>query len=584
MKRNLQINFSFFAMIILLMVFNQNCSKGFEVAEMAEFNSSSGSLFNPDAKGGNPFVCSNPNQPAASPLRRLTRTQYSNTLLNAVGPSLHMSLTGSIATLYDDVLAKSVSDFRTQIEDAQMQAYQSVAEKAYFTIQATPTLAVALAGACLSAVPVTSACKTDFVRTFGKKMFRRPLLDSEVNKFTSQVFEKGESATEGVAMTVYAMMISPDFLLRLELGSSTDPTAANVFNLSPYEVASRLSYLLWDAPPDEALMLAADSNRLSNSDQLSAETDRMLKDPRAKSKIHDFFRFWVDPKKSAPTAFSTDFLNGFDVSAANAEFEREMYEFIDYVVFQKNGSFKDLLADSSSFARTNLVAQTYGHAAVTGTSPAQMDSNRKGLLMRAPVIATEGNETHPILRGVKFKRRFLCDTLGLPSGVMTNDPTFFSDSARMVSSTRARTAGLTSSSTCMACHSSINPFGFALENFDGLGRLRLKEKSYSTMGNFLAEFPIDTRVSGLAIELGSSFSVNDGTEMIDHMLEGNKVPACFVQQIYRYYQMKAETPGDGCQLSSMYDKLKTQDNSGKPLLSVFKELFVYPSVLKRSLQ
>lgn len=385
-----------------------------------------------------------------------------------------------------------------------------------------------------------------------------------------------------VGLVVYGMLMSPNFLLKPEIG--TEPADADTFALSPFELASRLSYDLTDGPPDAELMAAATANKLSSRAELAAHVDRLVSSARGRAKIRAFFVYWLNPQRYSAASFAADFLQGVDVVQLNDEFEREMFEYLDYMVFTKKASLEDLLTSRESFAR-GPAAEVYGHVPhVPNGPPAIMSAERKGLLMRGPVIATEGNETHPIVRGVKIRTRFLCETMGLPSGVMTNDPTFFSDEARALHSTRFRTDGLTSQGACVGCHRLINPPGFAFENFDGLGRVRAVERAYSVQGAFLAEHEIRTDSSNVLLGNVQSVNISNGLDVVDRMLEANTMPGCFVRQAHRFYKAQLESAeDDGCALSSSYQKLMVE-NSEAPLLEMFKSAYLHDSVFRRRMK
>lgn len=556
----------------------QNCGSGFESINEA-FLSSEGTL--PIIAGSqkvNPFFCQDPNLPSTQPLRRLNRVQYDRTVQNLLGTSLHSQVHPLIESLYDDSLKSNVNDFGNAINDTQMTTYQAIAEAAYNSISANPTLAQALATSCITAAPTATSCRDQFIRSFGLKAFRRPLTESEIQHWATKVFSLGQSGPEGVALVAYGMMLSPHFLLRPELGTETS-SEPQVFPLTPYEVASRLSYQLTDAPPDAQLLSSASQNALSTAEQLEPHVNRLIQSPRGREKVKSFFRFWLDPKRYSSTAYTSDFLGGVNVNQLNDEYARELDEFVEYMVYTKKATFQELITSQESFARSPA-AEIYGHAPSSGGVPQQMAAVRKGLFMRGGVLTTEGNETHPIIRGVKVRVRLLCEDLGLPSGVMTNDPSFFSDQARKTSSTRERTAALTSSASCMACHASINPAGFAFENFDGLARYRLKEKAYALDGTLIAEHPIQTDSSGLYIGGPEPVSVRDGQDLIDEMAKGNRLPGCFIRQSHRFFNLKRELADDGCVLSEAYNRLLIQETEA-PILESLKNALVHESVLKR---
>lgn len=558
-----------------------NCGPGFQMASQSDSLNMSSIGLSKD----NPFKCEDPNATSLAPLRRLTRDEYSNSVLGLVGSTIHTQLVDTINTLSADQMMKSLSDFSPIISDSQMSGYQSVAERAYRIISQDLNQAKALGGDCIAVNPISAACKDAAITNLGLLAFRRPLTEVEKVKYRDQVFTLGSSGQDSIGLLVYTYLLSPDFLMLVETGAPTDATPGSSFELTPYELASRLSYSVWSAPPDKILYAAAAANELNDADKLSAQVDRMLQDPRAQTKMRQFFRYWLDPRSYSASAYSASFLEGLNVDNANSEFQREMYEFIDYIVWQKKGSFRDLLTSPVSFAKTPQVAAIYGHDPVTDPSkPAMMSGRRKGLFMRGPILATEGNETHPILRGVKFNTRFLCMPMGLPSGAMVSSSQFFTDDARKIASTRDRTASMTNNVSCMGCHSMINPYGFALENFDGMGRFRNIEKAFSKDGTFLANHPINTAVDSLVVDFNSKSNVTDGMDVVDKMVDSARAPACFVEQISRYYRIRNETNEDSCMLAEMYEKVKGADYADKSILDTFKTFIMSRNMKQRRYQ
>jgi hypothetical protein len=563
----------------LCFVFFQNCGGAFETLDMTSIANSSGALGTvAGAFKQNPFVCSSASVQSVSSLKRMNRIQYANNLKSLVGAATQSQMTGVINTLYEDSLKKNVKDFSNTITDNQMSAYQSIAENVYVSLKGNPSAIQQLGGACFQTTSVTAACRDSIIQNLGLHAFRRPLTPAEVTSWATDFFAMGENPSDSVALTVYAMMLSPDFLLRFELGDANSADATT-YNVTPYEVASRISYGLMDSPPDDALYAAAAAGQLSTLAQVQIHVDRLLQTPEAKAKVRSFFTYWLDPRRYSN--FAPDFLQGLDVNGANDEFARELGEYVDNMVFNDRATFQDLILSQKSFARTAAVAAIYGHAPVTGTTAAMSIGDRKGLLMRTPVIANDGNETHPILRGVKFRNRFLCESFGIPSGINTNDPTFFSDTARAHYSTRDRTAGITAGVSCMGCHSAINPVGFAFENFDSLGRVRKIESAFGSDGKLLAQYPV--RTDSPSVNLGvQNISVRDGAGLVDSMMQENVLPGCFVRQVSRFYRTQQETAEDACYFGSIYENGVLKP--GTPVVEVFRQQFLNANIFKRRMQ
>ena len=203
--------------------------------------------------------------------------------------------------------------------------------------------------------------------------------------------------------------------------------------------------------------------------------------------------------------------------------------------------------------------------------------------MRPAVLATDGNEVHPIVRGAKFRSRFLCESTGVPAGVaLAGDLSFSSDTAKATYSTRYRTEKLTASTSCMACHSNINPVGFVFQHIDNFGRYRSIEKSYAANGTVLGNHPIDASVAIKFSPTETEKSVSNGVEFISQLAERNRLPACFATQMHRFYRLRIESSADSCIQQEVYNDLAVDPN--KSLLDAFKKQILNKALLKRRIQ
>lgn len=554
------------------------CSSDFVVS--GKLDLASGAVnFGADRKV-NPFTCSAPTQ-GQEPIRRLSKTEYSNTLLAIVGSGVHTQVADVVGTLYSDELVKSISDFSHQIDDAQMTAYQSIAERVRAVVSADMSKLGSAGFSCANTTPLTTACRDQIISTLGLRAFRRPLTTAETTQLRDTVLPLGTTNAEKIGWILYTLLQSPSFLLRLEAGAIE--TAPGEYALSQYEIASRISYAITDSPPDSALYAAAQANSLTSVEAISPHVDRLFETAAAKAKIKKFFNYWLKPNNlPSDTSLPADFKAGVNVTALNLEYQRELDEFIEYVVFKKRGSIEDLLLSREAFPRTDQAAQIMGarKLASTDTAPSQTDENRVGVFMRPSILTTDGSETHPIVRGAKFRLRYFCEHMGLPEGaLLAGDQSFASEAAKIKHSTRYRTEVLTGTQTCMACHSRINPVGFAFEGIDNIGRVRDQEKVYSNSGALLATHSIDTSVQMIFDYMEGARSASDGVQLMTLIAEKNQLPACFAKQMHRFYELRQETPEDSCVMKDVYAKLAIEQNAA--IIDAFKTQVLNWSTLKR---
>jgi hypothetical protein len=247
-------------------------------------------------------MCKAPS-PGRAPLRRLSNAEYRNTITDLLGDS----------TATEALVASAISTFPSETEslgfrnnadylgvsDLVAQGYMDAAQQFLDPIATNQNL--------LTCAPVAGAeldCGTTFIQTFGKRAFRRPLSDAEMTQYEA-IFSASMKAYDfdtAIRSTAFALLQSPNFLYRVEYG--VPQTGAAYTQPSPYEMANRLSYLFWQSMPDQALFDAADAGQLSTPDQIKAQAQRLLADPKA-SRLLEYFDQWLGTD-TLPTAFVRD--------------------------------------------------------------------------------------------------------------------------------------------------------------------------------------------------------------------------------------------------------------------------------------
>jgi hypothetical protein len=364
------------------------------------------------------------------------------------------------------------------------------------------------------------ACLRDFVGRFGERAFRRPLESADIDRYV----KLGKTAADfesGARLVVSAMLQSPHFIYRFELGKQATDRR---FELGDYEVASELSYLLWQSMPDDVLFAAAHEQALHTQAQVQQQVDRMLKLPRAKPVVRAFVFEWLGlgsirtvPKDTARFPELTS-----DVRAALAN---EAERFIDHVMFEQNGSVATLLTSPTTFLDAKL-ASFYGTTlpamSADAAQPVELASQeRQGILtLGGTMLAhSRSNDSSPVHRGKLVRERLLCQTMPPPPpGVVVQPPPL--DPKK---TTRERYAAHTSQEPCASCHRLMDPIGLAFEHFDGIGRFRPTD-------NGLA---ID--VSGQIIDSLHSDGMFVGTDqLIDKLETSSDVRDCYALQWFRF--------------------------------------------------
>jgi hypothetical protein len=320
----------------------------------------------------------------------------------------------------------------------------------------------------------------------------------------------------GVTELVTAVLSSPDFLYRA-MPISTPGTEARL--LTDLELASRLSFFLWNTGPDQQLLDLAVAGRLSDPAIMSSQVARMLKDPRANSLVENFALAWLNVdelEKVEPTD------PGFN-AAMRANFDTEIRQFIASVLLEDR-SVVDLINANWTFVNESL-ATHYGIAGVRGPQFRRVtlaNENRWGLLGKGAVLlrTSYGDRTSPVLRGAWVLDKIL-GTPPAPPPPNVNTDIAVKDGERPTT-VRARLEVHRANRTCNACHGLIDPPGLALENFDNTGRWREVDAA--------ARAPIDART-----QLSSGKAMNGPVELRNHLTSrADQFPTTVTRRLMMY--------------------------------------------------
>ena len=344
------------------------------------------------------------------------------------------------------------------------------------------------------------ACATEIVSRLARRAYRRPVTAADLDTllgFFDSGRETGGSFDAGVQLALERMLVDPDFLLRME----RDPAGAAPgvpYALSDVEIASRLSFFLWGSIPDDVLLDAAEAGRLTDPAVLDEQVRRMLADPRARSLVDDFAMQWLhlrnlEDVKGDPVSFPD-----FDDNLVEA-FRHETTLFLASTL-RDDRSVLDLLDADYTFVNERL-ARHYGIPGVYGSRFRRVDlpdlTQRGGLLGHGGLLALTSypTRTSPVLRG-----KWLLDTiLGAPPPSPPPDVPALPEGAGggRTTSVRERLERHRQAPACATCHASIDPPGFALEQYDGLGGWRTTDQ-YGNPIDATATLPSGRRVEGMA--------------------------------------------------------------------------------------
>ncbi|MBK8234215.1 MAG: DUF1592 domain-containing protein [Deltaproteobacteria bacterium] len=451
----------------------------------------------------------------APTLRRLTAAEFSHAVVDLLGPV-------TIGTLPADFRVEgfvNIGAAKLAVAPAGVAEYENVLLLATQEAFADPER-VAQILACVPSGLGDDACIREALARFGRRAWRRPLTDDELDRFVAIVGDVGAETGDvvtGMRHATWALLQSPYFLYRVELGapSGVDP---NRLAFDSWEMASRLSFTLWSSVPDEVLLDAAADDELVDPENIADQAERMLADPRARAGVEVFaaelYGMWALGEKDKDAELHPEWTDSL-----KASMRAELLARVTDVVFDAPGDYFSLY-DSDKVFVDNELAAIYGlpTAEPDGLRAATLPAGdaRRGLIGSALVLAMNSlpARTSPTERGKFIADTLLCRTAPPPppgADTMLPEP----DGPMTM---RERLEPHRSSPACMGCHALTDPLGLALEHFDTVGRYRETD-------------------NGLTLDVtgeldGVPFA--DAAELATLLRDSPDAPACLVNRLFAY--------------------------------------------------
>jgi hypothetical protein len=484
---------------------------------------------------------------AASPparIRRLTRYEIQNTVVDLLGPNA----ASLVAGLEPDsqALGYSTGDQRG-VSAAYVGGLKTMAEGLGGLFRATVAMPAFDAG-CFASEDGARTCADKLVRDLGARAFRRPLADREVTALLG-VFDAGRATgtdgdvadrlRSGLDYTVRAIFQSPHFIFRTELGAGTAPANAAT-TLTPYELASALSYGTIASPPDAMLMAAAAGDQLKTADQIGAQVRRLIasRPDRFKAMVGEFTVEWLGINFDKP-AWSKD-TNAYPkfASTLKTTFAQETQAFLaDWI--DGGSSLTKLLTSTDGFVNRDNAA-IYG---LTSTSATFVKTplpagQRAGILTQPAFLgsAAHTDGSSPVYRGLAVLSQLLCNTVPPVPAMVPPLPVV---DKTMIKTTRQRYEVHETAAFCAACHSTFDSMGYTFESYDGLGQWR-------TMENGVAVDPTGAIVGTQA----SNGPMANAVALAGALAASPEVHACFARQVFRFDVGRLETDADACSIAA----------------------------------
>ena len=469
--------------------------------------------------------------PAAT-LRRLTSSQYQNSVRDLLGVEADVSMLTAIPPLSG---LRAIGASTMTLPERDTELIETLSDRV--SAQAWGDVSARMMR--VGCDPSQAACKSQFVRSFGRRAFRRPLSADEQRRYEALLTRGSELSGDvwvGLRVVTSAFLQSPGFLYREELGTpdASDPSQRI---LSPFELASRLSFFIWDTTPDDALLDAAESGKLASAAGLASEAQRLLASPRshaaAGALINDYLGLEaLDALVKLPEAYP------LATPTLAAAMKEETLRSLRTHLFERGEDFRDVFTTTKTFVNAEL-AQLYSVRAPRAAdfTEVELPANgpRAGLLMQASFLALHSHPSRssPTLRGKFIRENLLCQAIPPPPN---NVDTSLPANTRDAMTARQRLTAHREDPSCASCHVLMDPLGLALEHFDGVGAFRERENNLAID----ASGELDGETFSDALGLASTLAKDANTT------------SCFVRIMLRYARGALEHHSEAAAIEALH--------------------------------
>lgn len=410
---------------------------------------------------------------------------------------------------------------------------------------------------CLGGATVTQACHQSFVRELSQRAFRRVVSTTESNQLAASTWNSTLSKADLIIETFATIASYPDFLYKSYNTGIDDTTSARSINITGLELANKLSWFLAGEPANSSLKTVALNGGLDNPTTFKIEIDKLISSASGKANLQRLFREAYGYDVNGDMQYHANFLKGATTVNLQTAMVQEMDYFFTDEVITKKGKFYDLMNSRSSLVTNASLGQVYGVGANANAS-ITLSVDRPGFLTRAALLTKKsGFYTSPIQRGLYVMEYVLCESVGDPPA---NAPTNVSESqlAGQLNSTRTRYENLTqqTGTTCAGCHNKVNPYGFALEGYDSLGRKRAFETIFNTSnGQVLGEVQVNTNTSAKINMSTASNKIIDAADLAVGLGSSDMAIMCLAKHIKAFDIRQPTSSKDYCHMNEMLNVL-----------------------------
>jgi hypothetical protein len=492
-----------------------------------------------------------PLQAAQTGAQRLTWAQYGNSVHDLLGDDV---VVPPVTALEPDVTQGGFASVGASIASISARGVEQY-EKAGYDI-AKQALAEGKRKALVPCTPsgtADEACARAFVQQVGRRVFRRPLEADEVTAYAAVSVKAATGLGDfykGLEYGLSGMLQSPGFLFRAASGEP-DPEHAGKRRYTSYEMASRLSYFLWNSTPDAELLEAAEAGALVTDAGLAEQAKRLLASPRARQGARSFYSQYLGLDQLDTLSKDPKIFVNFSPELGPAAREETLRVF-ESIAFDDDGDYRDIFTTRRTFVNPKLAALYHVPAPVEngfGEILLPEDGPRQGLLGHASILALNA---HPVsssatLRGKFIRTTLLCGTIPSPP---VNVNTALPEPSGTTRTLRERVKEHLVDPGCASCHRNMDPIGLGLENFDGLGAFRKRDND--------AIIDASGELDGVAFA--------DARELGVALREHPKIASCFVSNLYRYATSFVEAEADVGTIEALTYEFSASGHKVKSLL------------------
>jgi hypothetical protein len=416
--------------------------------------------------------------PSELQMRRITEQQYVNTIHDIFGPEIRTD--GLIEPIIrrDGLIATGAT--KATVTRAGFEHFDALAQSVASQVLAKDAIAKAVPCKPQDKAKSDDACAKKFVIKLGSRLFRRPLLDTEVKPWVDAAHvaaERSGDFYDGLEFTLAAMLVAPEFLFIVD-DYEDDPENPGKVRATAYSKASRLSYLFWNSAPDDELLARAADGSLHEPGELSAQIDRLIGSPKFERGVRELFGDMFHLEDFDALAKDPALFPAFGSEAVRDSREQIMRMVIDNVI-TNDADYRDLYTTRQIFM-TRALGRVYGMpvAARRGWDSYELPDGdpRAGIVSQVGFLAAHAHpgRSSATLRGKAVRELILCEPVN-PPPANVNFAVVEDVSNPNLRTARQRLEQHANDSSCSGCHKAMDPIGLSLENFDAAGAFRQTE-------------------------------------------------------------------------------------------------------------